>query len=685
MLSSKQQLTAVLLLAGRALGLNFTISNGQIFTPGFVVLDAPQPNTPLGGDVTANGKLPLPPHDEGDDNQIFSIEMFLYSYMTGRNLTISNGTATANNASLGEIMAQEPGSTVKHINWVWPDCLVGDGNPGGDSDRGVYNISIRQNFRLNGDDHYTIFDVPINVTNSIPEDDDRPSCDELSNEILSPEEIDAEAANKVGVLFAPGDSTELDASGEDSKGSALDSKLAVYAGLVFDYYPRFVIPANYCSEQRVGSCSWKRTSVCMLHHENHASSPFPLHKRCLCASEAQNSNAIMPMHQGLIPREGFCADVVLRLIRQTALNPALLLPLVLFARLTKKGQDLSILHPSASGHLKTLFYVALARWASGWWSDKTRNNWVDDKYDWKREVVLVTGGAGGIGGRIVKLFEEMGVKVVVLDVQPMSFEVYQAQNSRRRLTSYPIAANVHHFRCDLRSPENIEAVAEKIRAEVGHPTVVINVAGVVRGKTILESQPSDIRFTFDVNTFAPFWIAKTFVPDMVAKNHGMVVTLTSYASWLTIPNLVDYGASKAAALAFHEGLTAELTTRYNAPKVRTVIVHPGPTNTALFKGYYQNTDFLMPPLAPESVADAVVRQVLTGRSGHVVIPGTGTILAALRMQPDWYAIPVRAKAEAYMKNFSGRQVIEDVDTAIENDGEEKEADGNATASTVLVS
>jgi short-subunit dehydrogenase len=246
-------------------------------------------------------------------------------------------------------------------------------------------------------------------------------------------------------------------------------------------------------------------------------------------------------------------------------------------------------------------------------------------------------------------------------------------------------ANVHYFQCDLRSPENVEAVAEKIRAEVGHPTVVINVAGVVRGKTILESQPSDIRFTFDVNTFAPFWIAKTFVPDMVAKNHGMVVTLTSYASWLTIPNLVDYGASKAAALAFHEGLTAELTTRYNAPKVRTVIVHPGPTNTALFKGYYQNTDFLMPPLAPESVADAVVRQVLTGRSGHVVIPGTGTILAALRMQPDWYAIPVRAKAEAYMKNFSGRQVIEDVDTAIENNGEEKEADGNATASTVLVS
>ncbi|KAF5025298.1 hypothetical protein F66182_2631 [Fusarium sp. NRRL 66182] len=370
----------------------------------------------------------------------------------------------------------------------------------------------------------------------------------------------------------------------------------------------------------------------------------------------------MPIHKGLIPREGFCADVVIRLFRQTALNPALLLPLVLLARFTKRGQDLSILHPAASRHLKTLFYVAFARWASGWWSEKTRNNWVDDKYDWTREVVLVTGGAGGIGGHIVRLFDELGVKVVVLDIQAISFEA---------------SSNVHHFQCDLRSPENVEAVAKKIRAQVGHPTVIINNAGVARGKTILESQPGDVRFTFDVNAFAPFWTAKTFLPNMIDNNHGMIVTLASYASWLAIPNLVDYSASKAAALAFHEGLTAELTTRYNAHRVRTVVVHPGATNTALFEGYRQGNDFLMPPLEPASVADAVVKQVLTGRSGSVVVPGTGNMLPALRTMPDWYSIPVRAKAQAYMKNFSGRQVIEDVDAAYEDD---TEVDGDAKES-----
>jgi hypothetical protein len=132
--------------------------------------------------------------------------------------------------------------------------------------------------------------------------------------------------------------------------------------------------------------------------------------------------AVMPMHQGLIPREGFCADVVLRLFRRTVLNPALLFPLVLLARFTKSGQDLAKLHP-ASRHLGTLFCVALVRWASDWASEKARNNWVNDKYDWTREIVLVTGGAGGIGGHMVKLLDERGITVVVLDVQPMSFAV----------------------------------------------------------------------------------------------------------------------------------------------------------------------------------------------------------------------------------------------------------------------
>jgi all-trans-retinol dehydrogenase (NAD+) len=374
------------------------------------------------------------------------------------------------------------------------------------------------------------------------------------------------------------------------------------------------------------------------------------------------------MHTGLIPREGFCADVVFKILGKTALNPALLLPLVLLARYTKRGQDLSILHPRVLRAVTGLLYTSIVGSLGSWYSNKVRNNWVSDKYDWSREIVLVTGGAGGIGGSMVKIFEEQGITVVVLDVQPMTFAT---------------SANVHYYQCDIRSPEKLNAVAERIRREVGEPTVVINNAGVARGKTLLEAQPGDIRFTFDVNTLAPFWTAKTFLPSMVARNHGMIVTVSSYASWLTIPNMIDYGASKAGALSFHEGLTAELTTRYNAPKVRTVIVHPGHTKTPLFQGYDQKTDFIMPQLEPESIAEAVVRQVLSGESGRVVLPRAGNILTLLRAFPDWYSIGVRAKAQSYMTNFGGRQVIRDVDAPV--DGDVKESQSTAgSESTVLV-
>ena len=240
---------------------------------------------------------------------------------------------------------------------------------------------------------------------------------------------------------------------------------------------------------------------------------------------------------------------------------------------------------------------------------------------------------------------------------------------------------MHYYTCDIRSPEKLAAVAKQIRSEVGHPTVLINNAGVARGKTLLEAEPADIRFTFDVNTLAHYWIAKTFLPDMIANNHGTIVTVASYASFLTIPNMVDYGASKAAALAFHEGLTAELTTRYKAPKIRTVVVHPGHTKTALFTGYDQKTGFLMPSLDPMSMAEAVVKKVLSGTSGSVIVPEAGAVLPLMRLFPDWYSIPIRAKAETFMTEWKGRQVITDVGASYEG----KDSQGDTSESTVFVS
>jgi hypothetical protein len=84
-------------------------------------------------------------------------------------------------------------------------------------------ISIRQNFRLNGKDYYTIFDLPISVTNSIPKNDSRPSCDALNNPMLTPEEIRASANTSVPAMFAPGDATTVQTTSGQGLGNAAAS------------------------------------------------------------------------------------------------------------------------------------------------------------------------------------------------------------------------------------------------------------------------------------------------------------------------------------------------------------------------------------------------------------------------------------------------------------------------------
>jgi short-subunit dehydrogenase len=205
----------------------------------------------------------------------------------------------------------------------------------------------------------------------------------------------------------------------------------------------------------------------------------------------------------------------------------------------------------------------------------------------------------------------------------------------------------------LASKPSIESACAAVKAHFGNPTVLINNAGVARGKPLLSSTEQDIRLTFNVNTLSHYFLAHQFLPSMIERNHGMIVTVASMISYVTAPNLVDYASSKAAAMAFHEGLSAELATVYKAPKVRTVIMCQNYTRTPLFEGFKGKG------LYPETVAEEIVRAVLRGKSSHMILPEAGWLMVSkIRGLPLWFQYGLRKRLVKLMAGWHGRQVVQ---------------------------
>lgn len=196
--------------------------------------------------------------------------------------------------------------------------------------------------------------------------------------------------------------------------------------------------------------------------------------------------------------------------------------------------------------------------------------------------------------------------------------------------------NVHFIKCDITSPEVVEEAAKAIRERYGLPTILINNAGIAHAHTILEAKPSYLRKLFDVNVISHFYLIQAFLPDMIASKKGRIVTIASMASFVTAPGLVDYSATKAAALAIHEGLQTELKHRYGAPEIKTSVIHPFYARTALIDSFRASLSASrVPVIEPQQVADAVLEQVLSGRSVQVCLPAWMGIGALARGLPFW--------------------------------------------------
>jgi hypothetical protein len=120
---------------------------------------------------------------------------------------------------------------------------------------------------------------------------------------------------------------------------------------------------------------------------------------------------------------GFTLDVVQSIVSNTVLNPYITLPLWLLTRYNDRARGLSLDHPLAASRLKFLAYLGIARAVNGWLNQGALNNWTKAKFDWNKELVLITGGSDGFGRLLTLKFAEKNTKVIILDVQEPKFDL----------------------------------------------------------------------------------------------------------------------------------------------------------------------------------------------------------------------------------------------------------------------
>jgi all-trans-retinol dehydrogenase (NAD+) len=180
-----------------------------------------------------------------------------------------------------------------------------------------------------------------------------------------------------------------------------------------------------------------------------------------------------------------------------------------------------------------------------------------------------------------------------------------------------------YYKCDLTSPANIDETVAVILAK-STPTVLINNAGIASSHTILNTTDSWLEKLFRVNLLSHFQLIRLLLPPMMSQRKGHIVSLASMASYTGVANIGDYCATKAGVLGMHESLVSELGIRYKAMGghcVQASIIHPLWARTPLVGSWADQMEKRgTPVLEASTVAKAVVRQVLQGRSGSVFVP-----------------------------------------------------------------
>ncbi len=233
-------------------------------------------------------------------------------------------------------------------------------------------------------------------------------------------------------------------------------------------------------------------------------------------------------------------------------------------------------------------------------------------------TALITGATAGIGHALAECFARGGHDLVLVARGESRLEEIATELSE----DYDIEVTI--IPADLSDPEMPEAIFDTA-TEDGPVEYLVNNAGFGVNGPFVENDLATELEMIQVNVASVVALTKFFLQDMVERDSGRIMNVSSIAAFQAVPNMGVYAASKAFVLSFTEAVAFEL----RKSKVTVTALCPGATSTefmerADFEGHRLMESGLVPMMSPAKVAVQGYRAMMKGKA--IVVPGLGNKL-----------------------------------------------------------
>ena len=207
------------------------------------------------------------------------------------------------------------------------------------------------------------------------------------------------------------------------------------------------------------------------------------------------------------------------------------------------------------------------------------------------QIVIITGGARGIGEGICKIFCNEGATVALWDV------LEEGQTTADSISAD--GGSIFFQKVDVTSQDSVDSAVANIIDNHGKIDVLINNAGIIRDRSILKMTREEWDMVRSVNVDSLFITTKAVLPHMKSANYGRIISASSINAFQGAFGQTNYSASKAAIVGFTHSLCREVG-KYNI------------TVNAVAPGFIKSE---MTDSMPEEIIKAGIAQIPVGRIG----------------------------------------------------------------------